>query len=403
MTANRALKLSLISLLALLLTGCWNRKELNEISIATAYGFDKNGDRYGVSVQIVNATEIGAGKGSGSRVPVLTVQTNNERSIFESIREMGTIAPRKIYSSHLRILVIGEDLARAGIAKVLDGLSRDHELRTDFYIIVARGATANQVLRILTPLEKLPTDKLYTSLETSQRNWGVSAKVDLHQLIYDLVDQGKDPVLTGIRIVGDIRTGGTRSNLNSVAAPAYMQYQGLGVFHKDKLVGWLNDKQSMGYNFIRGNISSTIVQLPCSGGDDLDVELIRMNHRIKGRIVDGEPRIEVTVKAEGNIGEVECGMNIATNEAIELLEKELSDQIENMMKAAVARGKYYKSDIFGFGSAIHRADYRAWNRMKNRWEQEFADLPVHIAVNAKIRRTGSIVESFLERMEAESD
>lgn len=398
MIVRNLLLSALLFLTAAALSGCWNRKELNDLSIATAFGFDKRSDHYNVSVQLINPTEIAATQGGGGRVPVVTVQTSKGRTIFESIRAMTTTTPRKIYSSHLRILVMGEDLAREGIAKVLDSLSRDHELRTDFYIVVAKGGSASDVLKILTPLEKIPTDKLYASLEASQRSWGVTAKVDLHQLIYDLVDQGKDPVLSGIRIIGDVERGESRANLNNVSPQTLLKYEGLAVFRKDKLVGWLNDKQSKGYNYVRGNIESTIVRLPCPKGDDLAIELIHASHKIKGKIVNGHPEVQVTVRAEGNIGEVECVMDLGSNESIALLEKELSDEIKATMEASVGRAKSYKADIFGFGSAIHRTDFRAWNRLKNQWEDEFVRMPVRISVHAKIRRTGSVVESFLERL-----
>ncbi|MBM7568896.1 Ger(x)C family spore germination protein [Paenibacillus sacheonensis] len=391
----------LLILTAAALTGCWNRKELNEISIATAFGFDKDSEQYNVSVQLINATEISASNSGGGRVPVITVQKSKGRTIFESVRAMTTTTPRKIYSSHLRILVIGEDLAREGIGKVLDSLSRDHELRTDFYIIVAKGGSASDVLKILTPLEKLPTDKMFSSLKASQKSWGVTAKVDLHQLIYDLVDQGKDPVLSGIRIIGDVKEGESRANLSSASPGTMLKYESLAVFRKDKLAGWLNARQSKGYNYIRGNISSTIIRLPCPKGDDLAVELIHASHKIKAKIVNGKPEIQVTVRAEGNVGEVECAMDLGTNEAIALLEKELNGEIKATMESAIARAKGYKADIFGFGDAVHRADYRLWNRLKDHWTDEFVRLPVHITVKADIRRTGSVVESFLERMEEE--
>jgi len=398
-TPKKGMKLLLLAAALLALPGCWNRKELNELSIATAFGFDAREDRYLVSVQLVNASEIADKQGGGGRVPVVTVQQSIGNTIFESIRGLTTTTPRKIYSSHLRIVVIGEDLARQGIAKLLDGLSRDHELRTDFYIIVARDRKASDILQVLTPLEKLPTDKMFSSLQASQRNWGITARVDLHELIYDLVDKGKDPVLAGIVIQGNENLGGTDANRHAVRPPATLKYQGLAVFRKDKLVGWLDDEQSKGYNYIRGSLKSTIVRLPCPKGGELAIELIHTSHRIKGNIRDGKPVIDVRLSVEGNIGEMECKMDLNTPRSIPRLEKELSDAIEETMEATIAQAKDYKADIFGFGSAIHRADFRAWNRLKDRWDDEFVHLPVHVTVNAKIRRTGSVVESFLERME----
>lgn len=42
-------------------TGCWNRRELNELAIAVGMGIDKSGDQYEVSVQVVEPSEV-AGK-----------------------------------------------------------------------------------------------------------------------------------------------------------------------------------------------------------------------------------------------------------------------------------------------------------------------------------------------------
>ncbi|MBP3962579.1 Ger(x)C family spore germination C-terminal domain-containing protein [Paenibacillus sp. DLE-14] len=57
-------------------------------------------------------------------------------------------------------------------------------------------------------------------------------------------------------------------------------------------------------------------------------------------------------------------------------------------KLLIDSAKKYHSDIFGFGTAIHRANYKAWNQLKDNWEQEFTNLPVHIKVSTQIRRTG---------------
>jgi spore germination protein KC len=99
--------------------------------------------------------------------------------------------------------VISEELAREGITPILDGISRNHEMRTDFYIVIARGTTAENVLKILTPIEKIPSNKMFTTLEMSEKVWAPTVKVRLDALISDLQTEGKDPVLTGIQIKGD--------------------------------------------------------------------------------------------------------------------------------------------------------------------------------------------------------
>ncbi|MEK3722823.1 Ger(x)C family spore germination protein [Paenibacillus sp. FSL H8-0034] len=385
-------------IILLVLTGCWNRRELNEISIATAIGIDKNGDQFIVSVQLLNPDEIAAKKGGGQSLPVITQQIASGGTIFESIRQLSTITPRKIYSSHLRILVIGEELARSGIAEVLDVLSRDPELRTDFYIIVARDAKASEVLEILTPLEKIPSNKLFSSLKDSEQNWGVTAKMDLHQLIYDLVDKGREPAMASIRIVGNKNKGQSKENLNAVKPPTNLQYEGAAVFHGDKLVGWLSSNESKGFNYTQGNIKSTVVRVTCPDGGNLGVEVIRTHHKIKGKIENGRPVIDAEVGIEGNIGEVACRFDMTNNSILEL-EKQVSKEVKDDVEHAIKKAKSYKADIFGFGGAIHRANYKVWHQFEDRWDEEFVDLEIRVKVDTKIRRTGSVLESFLKKLE----
>ena len=103
-----------------------------------------------------------------------------------------------------------EAMAKEGIAKVLDLLSRDHEFRPDFYLVVTKGATAEETLKIMTPMETIPANKLYESPQISEKVWSPSMAVTLDELISDLTSAGKHPVLTGLIIAGNRDIGKRR-------------------------------------------------------------------------------------------------------------------------------------------------------------------------------------------------
>lgn len=94
-----------------ILTGCWSRRELNDLAIALAMGVDSSGDQFKVSAQIVNPGEVTSVKGGGGNSSIATYSSSGE-TIFEAIRKMTTKSPRKIYFSHTRLVVIGEELAK---------------------------------------------------------------------------------------------------------------------------------------------------------------------------------------------------------------------------------------------------------------------------------------------------
>ncbi|MEK4342507.1 Ger(x)C family spore germination protein [Brevibacillus sp. FSL L8-0710] len=104
----------LFLLLLVVLTGCWNRRELNELAIAVAMGVDKKDNDYLVSIQIVNPGAVAAQRAGTDTAPVITYSTQGT-SIFEALRRTTTKSPRKIYLSHMQVIVLGKEVAEEGI------------------------------------------------------------------------------------------------------------------------------------------------------------------------------------------------------------------------------------------------------------------------------------------------
>jgi spore germination protein KC len=380
------------------LTGCWDRREMNDLGIALAMGIDKVDNKYRVTVQVVQPGEVAQKKPGAGTTPVTLYETTGV-TIFEAIRKMTTISPRKIYAAHLRVLLFGESLAREGIGNALDLLSRDYELRTDFYIIVAKGATAAEALSILTPLEKIPADKLFNSIETSEKAWAPTVTVRLDDFITDYVSLGKQPVLSGAQIKGDKNIGQSKKNLETLRPTARLQNAGVAVFRKDKLVGWLNEEESKGYNYILNNVKSTVGHVTCPNGGNVTLEISLAKATIKGYMRDQIPHITIDLRTEQNIGEVECRIDLTQAASIKDLEQRAEKELQRILSQSVEVVQTkYKVDVFGFGNVIHRAEPKAWKSLRDDWNNHFAKAIVNVNVSVKIKRTGTVTNSFMEKV-----
>lgn len=388
----------LIAVLLCTATGCWNRRELNTLGIAVGYGMDKAGDQIQLSVQVVDAGEAAPRKGGSSLSPV-TMYRATGNTVFEALRKMTKESPRKIYSSHVRILVIGEALARDGIADVLDFLSRDHELRNDFYIVVAKNTKAENILKVMTSLEKIPSINIFDSLETSERAWAPTRKVTLNELIADLTGQGKQAVLTGVESKGDKEAGNTRKNVETIDSPNRVYYSSLAVFDGDKLIGWLTEEESKAYNYLTDHVKSTIGIMDCPKGGQLAFEVIRSKTDVKGKLAEGKPAVDVKLRLEMNVGEVNCRIDLTKPQTIAEIKKIADQTVKKFIDEAIAKmQKQYKVDIFGFGQAIHRAEPKLWKKIGKDWDAHFVKLPVNVTVDTRIRRLGTVSNSFIEEM-----
>lgn len=378
-----------------LMSGCWDRRELNDLAVASALGIDKSKNGYLLTAQVINPSEVAPLASSGRKTTVTILRASGE-TIFEALRKLTRQSSRKLYLSHLRVIVFSERVAKEGLRKPLDFLSRDHEMRTDLYILIARGTRAENILKTLDPQENIPTNAMFLSLETSEKSFAATVVKEIEDLITDIVSNGKDPAITGIKMTGRQEQGmSMEENLKKVDAPVRLNLNGTAVFRDDKLVGWLNDSETKGYNYATGRVENTVGNIACPNHQgNMAIEVLRTDAKIKGKVKNGRPTVDIYIEAEANIGEIECDIDLMSQSTFTKLERMLDKQNKKLIGMAVEKAKEFRSDIFGFGDAIHRSDPKGWAQVKHRWHDRFPDTKVNVHVNFKLQRTGTITESF---------
>ncbi|WP_274308314.1 Ger(x)C family spore germination protein [Solibacillus daqui] len=382
---------------SLFLSGCWDRRELDQLAIAVAIGFDKVDDEYLISAQVVVPSEMSLKGGTGGSQ--VTLYTARGETVYEAFRKMTKDSPRKIYPGHLRMLVIGEELAQEGISESLDLMSRDWEIRPDFYVVIAKEIPAVEILNVTTTIESVPANKMFKSLNVSEKAWAGTKSINLDELITDLISDGKEAAITGIQLIGDPKIGSSKQNVESIMPAASLQYDNLAVFKGDKLVGWLDEIETVTYNYISNTVKTTVRSVPCPNEGKATIEIFKSKAEVKGNINNGKPEININVKLEGNVGAVECKINLKDLETIAELEKNFEKQGKELGKEAIESiQKQYKVDIFGFGEAIHRSNPKEWGKMKDNWDEEFSNLKTNLKVDLTIHRTGATKNTFLEKI-----
>lgn len=384
--------------LLLCLSGCWNSREVNDLAIAVALGIDKYGDdSYRVSVQVLNPGEVSTSSTSGYDTPV-TTYTATGRIIFEALRKLTQQLPNKIYLAHIRMIIIGEEVAREGIYKPIDFLSRDPEMRTDFYVVVSKGNTANEILNVLTSYEKIPANKLFDSLNSSSENWAATGKIRLNELMDDLVKEGIHPILTAIKIIGDPEAGEFTDNVLTTAPDAILSYDGMGAFRANKLVGWLNVDESKGLNYVKGNVKNTVIVSDMDDGQ-VGIELTDANSEIIPHYTHGDPTIEVKITGVANIADVNTKLDLMTEHIFSELEDKTNNNIKEKITQAIDKAQNeFESDIFGFGDQIHKTDPKNWEKIKNKWSEIFPKIPINVTVDIQLKRAGTIKDPFYQEI-----
>ncbi|HBS46415.1 MAG TPA: Ger(x)C family spore germination protein [Paenibacillus sp.] len=396
------LRLMIALQFTLVLSGCWERKELNEVAFVLGIGIDKAEAGYTVSMQVVIPSAISSqstGGGGGTGVPVV-VYKFTVPTFYDAQRKLNLDSSRTSYLGHIRVLVIGEGLARSGVGEILDVFKRSREPRMDFYVMVARDATASDVLNVLTPMDKLPANKLFSSLDNSYKDSAKTVAVTLDDFIENLLSEGEHPVLTGVEVMGDPKEGEDKSNVERTMPKARLEYHTVAVFRKDKLIGWLNEGETIGYNYINDKVTSHSGPIAGKDGKPIVIESIKSSTKRKVKIIDGEPHIYLNVKALCNIEEVQSTENLESESTIKRLEKETEKRIIERMQNTVEQvTNRFNIDIMGFGQSIYHASPKAWAKLQQKKGDDYLkSLPIHYSASVVINRVGLTDNSFLEKI-----
>ncbi|WCK55676.1 Ger(x)C family spore germination protein [Aneurinibacillus sp. Ricciae_BoGa-3] len=380
--------------MVLLLPGCWDSRDLKELAVVVAMGVDQapKTNEYRVSFQVVNPSAVAPssiGGGTGGNVTAVTVFTGTGKNLFEAIRKTSQKVPRRLFFAHIQILVIGENLARKGINELFDLFDRNHEARSTAMVLVARGANAESILSTLTSVEKIPANALIGKINRTSEVWSESANIKIDDVVKALTSKGSQPIISGVKLVGDPKKGRSKSNVEKTELPTLLEIKGIALFKNGKLKRWLDGEKARGTLWIQNKMKSTVVNVDCKDKKDaIGIQLIRSKTGVTAEVQAMKPIIHIHIREEGNVGEVKCPIDISKPEEITKLEKEWERETMKEVMKAVDVAQREKSDIFGFGDEVRRADPKAWGKMKNKWSEVFAQSKVDVHVDAFIRLPG---------------
>ncbi|MGE5677333.1 MAG: Ger(x)C family spore germination protein, partial [Pseudomonadota bacterium] len=169
-----------INMLTLSLAGCWNYKEIEKLAIVSGVAIDRDGDnKLLVTTEVVSVKQE---QRQSSLQPVYMQAVGS--SFFDTARSLIAYQGKRLYWSHAKVVIVSEKIAKEGISKVLDFMSRDTEIREDMWILVAKGGKACDIFNAKPEIESILSFQLDNTLR-AQKSISRYPSVEL----YDFIDK----------------------------------------------------------------------------------------------------------------------------------------------------------------------------------------------------------------------
>lgn len=389
----RKLKILIIIILLFSLCGCYNYRELNEIAIVSAIGIDKTDDGYKMAVQIMNTKKEGQDTNSSGSQPKFIVYTAEGKTIQGILRDFVLESPRRLYATHLQLLVISEDLAKNGISDILDWFARDSESRKQFYVLVSENSQSEDILNTLTSLETLNSKKITSNIDTDTRFLGVAEQTTFENVLATYLNDKQELVLPSIRLEGDSDAGEKNSNIEQSSPKTQIFLSPLAVFKDDKMLGYLTKEESIAMSFIKNKLKSTVIDYKCSDNDYISSEIISSKTSLQPNISSNKPKVTIKINGKANINEINCDWDLENNETILKINKMLEQEIENIINDSIdSINQRFDSDIFGFKDLFYKKDPKYYKTIKDQLTDEnLKKLDVKVEVDMSLPQKGNIL------------
>lgn len=389
--------LVLMTLIMLLMTGCWSRTEINDIAVVTAMAMDEVNDgeiRLALQLalpRLLGPTAIGGG-GTEMEAKATWVVAEKGKNLMDALEKIQSKLPRRLFFSHNRVLVIGEKLARKGVAPLLDSVSRGRQSRLDSYILFTKGE-AMQIINFTPKFERVGAEII-----REEEKQGVMVNKTVGEFLNILLDEGIQPLASRIEVIPSIVPNAHNSqdkkqhrNLGTV---------GVAVFRKDKLAGWLNHQEGRGLLWLRNELKTSLITINIpkeKGSGHISIRVLKSTTKRKPTLQNGKIYMKVQIRSSGEVIENTSKLDLNDPKIISYIQHELENELKKSVQLTLNKvQKQFKSDIIGFGNSVFREYPTYWkDTLKARWDQEFPNVKVSIIPCVNVNQTGLNTKPFI--------
>jgi spore germination protein KC len=368
----RAALLCLITLLlALVPGGCWDAREINTLSLVSGIGVDagQNPGQYDVTVQIRKIVE----RETEPEKPFLLLDATGS-NVLEAMEEILLVNNRELFLHQNEIIVICHDQASRGIRPLLDVFLRYHETRMDVWVVISQ-CPAKDILQVELVQEPISATALARMMQ-EQENLSPKLAVNMLHVTAALLDASTALVVPSVCLTDEL--GVTEIFIN-----------GSAVLVSDKLVGYLDRDEKMGYALGAGPVHSGLLEVATEDGAAM-LYVSQSTASLKTSWTGDRVNADVSVKAALSIAEISGFEGESLDGVFDKLEKAAVEQIVALISKAFEKSFALNADIFGVGGSVSRTDPKLWEQIKPEWPDIYPETVLNISAEGVLLESGKI-------------
>lgn len=348
----------------LLLSGCWNYSELNERTIIAGAAVDLT--ESGEILLTVETIDFVEGESPGIEPAILT---GKGRSVAEAVYDIMNQSGKELFWYHATLLILDNKYAEQGIRELLDYILNEREMRLTLTLAVSRLETAAEVFELECHGSTIKSFAI-TSIIKEQSGLGKTVESNAYYTINRMLEPGAEFALS--QIMCDVTQ---KSESVDIA--------GCGVFKDDRLVGWLDDSETVFLQLLNGNIQRAEFDFLV---DETKIAVNAMDWNVSTEpdLVDGGVHTDVAISADYEILAIDGNLDVNNESDTERINEAFGYYVESHLRDMVKRLQEMSCDVLGWGNLMWQQDPEDYRGFAS-WYDIFKDIDTEVETDFRNR------------------
>lgn len=346
------MKKLIIILTIMLLSGCADYKELNDLGIVSSIGIDKKDDSFKICLEVLNTDK----KNSKN-----IIYYSSGKTLNEAINKTNNKSYKKIYGGHLNQIIVSKD-SIDDMNHIIDTFIRLTEVKDEIDMFISE----EDPCEIIETNIKNNNQESYKLLNNARNYSSRTSNTNIDTYLSNYMKYGIDPVISSVKI------DNKKVIIDNIAITKN------GKFYK-----YLDEKETIGYNFIRNGIEE--LSLPIKYfNNHMTIKILESKTNNKVSKKNNKYIIDINIDIDAYITEYDINLDLNKNETIKKLEKKSNKEIREYIDKVIRLDK--ESNFLGFKRMIYE-----------NYKDKTNDYKINTNINVNIKRKGELKTKIKEK------
>lgn len=336
--------------LLMLVPGCWNSKDIQNMAYVTTLGIDYEDGKYKSYAQILNFSNVAKTENVeiGKPVPIW-VGTGEGRTVTESLSTMYSTSQLRVFWGHMKSVVLTERTMKHGMMEIYEMLNRYREIR---YNILMYG-TKEPLKDVMIQKSILNLSPLETIMDSPQQIYSQRSFI-LPVYGFKIIAQMNEP--SGLAMIPSLEIEHESWSEDTEKRPMF-QINGAYFFQNKEYRGHLTEDELKGTRWIQRQLERSPINIPDQGRPIASLVLVKPHLYIKPVIENNKVRYNIRVSINAYIDEM------VKDTPQKTMEKMASIVVENEIKRSYKNGLQKKADVFLLDEKFYRKYPKKWHEL----------------------------------------